>query len=51
VPMGYVFGLPCGVSFISTAWSEPKLIKAAFAYEQASKRRKPPQFLATVSYK
>jgi amidase len=50
VPMGYVFGLPCGVSFIGTAWSEPTLLKAAYAYEQTTKHRKAPQFLKTVSY-
>lgn len=50
LPMGYVFGLPAGVSFIGTAWSEPTLIKAAYAYEQATKHRKAPQYLTTVSY-
>ncbi len=44
VPAGEVFGLPVGVSFIGRAWSEPKLIALAFAYEQATKRRRPPQF-------
>jgi amidase len=49
VPMGFIFGLPTGVSFIGRAWSEPTLIKVAFAYEQLSKHRKPPQFLPTAS--
>ncbi len=48
VPMGQVFGLPVGLSFIGTAWSEGKLITLAYAYEQASKARKPPTFRLTV---
>jgi amidase len=44
VPAGYVRGLPVGISFIGRAWSEPTLIKLAFAYEQATKHRKPPTF-------
>ena len=44
VPMGYAFGLPVGVSFIGGAWSEPTLIKLAYAYEQATKMRRPPAF-------
>ena len=44
VPAGFVFGLPVGISFVGRAWSEPALIKYAFAYEQATKHRKPPQF-------
>jgi amidase len=43
VPMGFVHGLPVGLSFYSTAWSEPVLIEAAYAYEQASRRARPPQ--------
>jgi amidase len=37
-----------GLSFIGTAWSEGKLISLAYAYEQASKARKPPTFQSTV---
>jgi amidase len=43
--MGFVFGLPVGLSFFGRAWSEPVLIKLAYAYEQATRLRKRPQFL------
>jgi amidase len=42
VPAGQAFGLPVGMSFIGAAWSEPKLIALAYAYEQATKHRRPP---------
>jgi amidase len=48
VPAGYFRGLPVGVSFFGRAWSEPALIKLAYAYEQATKHRKPPAFAATA---
>lgn len=48
VPMGSYRGLPVGLSFIGRAWSEPLLIKIAYAYEQATKHRRPPTFVATV---
>jgi amidase len=48
VPAGQVFGLPVGVSFFGRPWSEPILIKLAFAYEQATKHRKPPAFAPAV---
>lgn len=44
VPMGTVLGLPVGLSFVGTAWTEQQLIKLAYAYEQASKKRTPPLF-------
>jgi amidase len=44
VPAGHVFGLPVGISFFGRAYSEPKLLKFAFAFEQAGKARRPPQF-------
>jgi amidase len=46
VPAGFVFGLPVGISFFGRAFSEPKLIVLAFAYEQATKHRRPPSFAA-----
>lgn len=51
VPAGYVFGLPVGISFFGGAWSEPKLIKYAYAFEQATKARQAPRFLRTPEFK
>ncbi len=49
VPAGYVHGLPVGISFFAEAWSEPKLLKLAYAFEQATKHRKAPEFLETIN--
>ena len=48
VPMGFVFGLPVGISFFASAWSEPTLLKLAFAYEQRTRHRVAPRFLPTA---
>ena len=48
VPMGYAHGLPVGISFVSTAYKEGDIIKLAYAYEQASKKRVKPEFKAVV---
>ena len=49
VPAGYVGPLPVGVSFLGGQWDEPTLIGFAYAYEQATDVRVPPQFLSTIS--
>jgi amidase len=49
VPAGFVSGLPVGISFYGRAWSESVLLKIAYGFEQASKARKPPNFLPTVN--
>lgn len=48
VPAGFIFGMPVGISFFGRAWSEPILIRMAYAFEQATKVRKGPRFLPTA---
>jgi amidase len=49
VPMGFLSGLPVGVSFFGPAWSEPKLLAVAYSYEQATRHRKPPELHPTLA--
>jgi amidase len=48
VPAGFAFGLPVGISFMGTAWSEPTLIKLASGFEAAHRVRQAPQYLPSV---
>lgn len=48
VPAGFSFGLPVGITFMGTAWSEPKLISIASGFEAVTKARKPPTFIANT---
>jgi len=46
--MGTTFGLPVGISFMGTAYSEPTLIKLASGFEAATKARTVPQLFDTL---
>jgi len=48
VPAGQVSGLPVGLSFFGRAWSEPVLLKLAYAFEQATRHRRRPSFMPSV---
>ena len=48
VPAGFSHELPIGISFFGRAWSEPTLIKIAYAFEQATKHRRAPKFIPTL---
>ncbi len=48
VPMGYVDGLPVGISFFGRAWSEPLLIELAYSFEKGTKYRRAPEFIPSL---
>ena len=48
VPSGFVHGLPVGLSIVGPRWSEPLLLGLGYAYEQATRARRPPTFAPTL---
>lgn len=48
VPIGFISGLPIGLSIFGRQWSEPTLLKIAYSYEQATKMRRTPKFIPTL---
>jgi amidase len=49
VPCGFVHELPVGLSFIGRAWSEPTLLRVAYAFEQAMRFRRAPKFVPSLA--
>lgn len=50
VPAGFIYGLPVGISFFASAYSEPVLLRIAYAFEQATHYRRPPKFVRTAHF-
>jgi len=50
VPVGFIYGLPVGISFFSRAFSEPVLIRLAYAFEEATRHRRAPEFLPHANF-
>lgn len=50
VPAGFVFGLPVGITFMGRAFSEPTLIRLAYAFEQATRHRTPPRYKPATAW-